>query len=415
MPNESLSHERLSHELLPSGSILKQALQTGPVDSGTAVLDGVSITVLDRGVILFEPANGDPLSQPLKSLLLSSGVHGNETAPIELVDALVNDLVSGRQSIAIRLLVILGNPDAMIQQSRFVEENLNRIFNGIHEQRSSLEADRAAVIEAHVERFFDGASAEGDGDRVHYDLHTAIRASAHERFAILPFGVDLPGAQMEFLAASEIQAVLLSNAPAGTFSYYSSYRFGAESFTVELGKVRPFGENDPSRLAAIDHQLRRLLAGQSVESDAASFADEETQPGDVPIYSVIHEVMRRCDDGFELHIEDDVANFTELPVGHVLTTCSNRRIGGLDRRVGNAQRVDGPERRVESERRSESGQQIEAASGGSGSFRDFVVSEPGSAIVFPIRGVPIGQRVALIVKRQADSTRDPSSTNDLIP
>ncbi len=402
---ERLSQERLSQELLPSGSILKQALDTGPVETGVAVLDGVTVTVLDRGVISFEPAGYGLLGQPLKSLVLSAGVHGNETAPIELVDALVNDLVSGRQTVAIRLLVILGNPDAMIKQSRFVEENLNRVFNGIHEQRSSLEADRAAVIEAHVQGFFEGASSAVDegavaGERVHYDLHTAIRASAHERFAILPYGIDLPDAQMEFLAASEIQAVLLSNAPAGTFSYYSSYRFGAQSFTVELGKVRPFGENDPSRLAAIDGQLRRLIAGQHVEFDPTSFADTTTELPDVPIYSVIHEVMRRCDDGFELHIDDAVANFTELPVGHVLTTCTNRRSGDPDRRIGNGQRSDGPDRRGEPDRRCTEQANAEAASGVSASFRDFVVSEPGSAIVFPIRGVPIGQRVALIVKRQ---------------
>ncbi len=412
MTNEPLSHERLSHEvlpqeLLPSGSILKQALDTAPIETGTAVLDGVTISVLDRGIISFEPAGDGLLGQPLKSLVLSAGVHGNETAPIELVDALVNDLVSGRKPVAIRLLVILGNPDAMIKQSRFVEENLNRVFNGIHEQRSSLEADRAAVIEAHVQRFFDGATNADDGgtsavagERVHYDLHTAIRASAHERFAILPFGIDLPDTQMEFLAASEIQAVLLSNAPSGTFSYYSSYRFGAQSFTVELGKVRPFGENDPSRLAAIDGQLRRLISGQHVEFDPASFADTTTELPEVPIYSVIHEVMRRCDEGFELHIADAVANFTELPVGHVLTTCSNRRSEGTDRRVGTGQRSDGADRRVLPDRRRAEQTNPEVATDVSASFRDFVVSERGSAIVFPIRGVPIGQRVALIVKRQ---------------
>ncbi len=402
-----MSNELLPNELLPSGSILSHVLDRASATSGTVDFDGGTITLLDRGVIQFEPAVAGSGDEPLDSLLLSCGVHGNETAPIELVDALVKDMLSGRQTIAVRLLVILGNPDAMINQSRFVEENLNRIFNGIHEQRSSLEADRAAVIEVHVERFFDGASPEGGvgeggggGRRVHYDLHTAIRASAHERFAILPFGIDLPDIQMEFLAASEIQAVLLSNAPAGTFSYYTSYRFGAESFTVELGKVRPFGENDPSRLAAIDTQLRLMIAGEGVESDAASFVDGVTKPGDVPIYSVIHEVMRRCDDGFELHIDDEVANFTELPVGHVLTTCLNRRVGGVDRRVGDGQRVGGPDRRQNSERRDGSDGPTQTATSGASSFRDFVVDEPGSAIVFPIRGVPIGQRVALIVKRQ---------------
>lgn len=60
--------------------------------------------------------------------ILSAGIHGNETAPVELLDAIVDDIIDGQLTPIVRLLVILGNPAALAQQSRFVETNLNRLF-----------------------------------------------------------------------------------------------------------------------------------------------------------------------------------------------------------------------------------------------------------------------------------------------
>lgn len=45
------------------------------------------------------------------------------------------------------------------------------------------------------------------------------------------------------LAHGGIEALLLNGKPTGTFSYYTSHRFDALSCTLELGKVRCFGEN----------------------------------------------------------------------------------------------------------------------------------------------------------------------------
>jgi succinylglutamate desuccinylase len=59
-------------------------------------------------------------------------------------------------------------------------------------------------------------------------------------------------AQLAWLRHCGIEAVLLHSKPANTFSYYTSHYHQAHAFTLELGKARPFGQNDLSRFAGID-------------------------------------------------------------------------------------------------------------------------------------------------------------------
>jgi len=64
---------------------------------------------------------------------------------------------------------------------------------------------------------------EGDEPRLHYDLHTAIRSSEIEKFAVYPYlhTRSWSKQQLAFLESCDIEAVLLSNQPAGTFSWES--------------------------------------------------------------------------------------------------------------------------------------------------------------------------------------------------
>ena len=122
----------------------------------------------------------------VRSVLASAGVHGDETAPIELLSKLVRDIAEGQVTLTCRLLVILGNVDAMRAACRYLDDDLNRLFSGRHAQvPHSHEAPRAAVLERAATQFFAGTSY-APGARWHIDMHTAIRASVFEQFALLP-------------------------------------------------------------------------------------------------------------------------------------------------------------------------------------------------------------------------------------
>jgi succinylglutamate desuccinylase len=191
---------------------------------------------------------------------------------------------------------------------RFVDINMNRLFCGDwqHHDLTLKEVKRAAKLEAYVANFF-AEEPVTVTKRYHYDCHTAIRASARERFAVYPFveGRSLPETQKNFLAQANVQTVLLQKQEANTFSSFTSLKQNAESFTLELGQVKPFGENDLSRFQGIDSALRELIAGTPLTDDVSQSVDS---------FEVCH-TINKTSEGWEFFIDDDAPNFTEYAPG----------------------------------------------------------------------------------------------------
>lgn len=272
--------------------------------------NGTAVEVWDTGVIAFQPVVAGE-----KAIILSCGVHGNETAPIEICAAIVKDILSGQLLLAERLLVLFGNPAAINLGKREVSENLNRLFSEHHSKGAGLinaERKRAKDLEQYVSRFYQ--QADSAPQRYLYDLHTAIRGSRFEKFAVYPFlhGKPWRKQQLEFLAACDVSTVLLMQSAASTFSYYASNTHGADAFTIELGKVQPFGQNDMTRFAKTAATLRALLSATLPE--LPPFAAENFQ-----LYEVYRAINKQTQD-FKLHFADDVENFTSYPIGTLLAT-----------------------------------------------------------------------------------------------
>lgn len=296
--------------------------------------------VEDTGVLRLEPTQSSATS-----LVLSVGVHGNETGPIELVNQLVIDILEGAVTLNVRLLVLIGNPVAANSAKRFCDVNLNRLFNGAWKEYDGFEAKRAKRLEQAVCDFYSLTENKTGQIKLHYDLHTAIRGSVYEKFVVYPYvenGV-YSKEQLAFLAASGIDAVLLSHQPTTTFSYYSFAAHGAHAFTIELGKVYPFGENDLSRFADLEGSLTLLLEkGALAQSSLSSLR----------VFSVLDSLVKD-DDSYELSIADDVKNFTSFEAGY---------------RIAHSNKSD------------------------------YYIKQTGDAVVFPNTNLPVGQRAGLVVR-----------------
>ncbi|MFT2112357.1 succinylglutamate desuccinylase [Marinomonas sp. 2405UD68-3] len=301
-------------------------------------IQGADLYLEDTGILRIEP------SQPTSiSLVISVGIHGNETGPIELINNLLKDIFSGELILNVRLLVLIGNPVSSNAGKRFIDVNMNRLFSGAWKTFDCPEAKRAENLENVVQRFYEKGS-ESDV-RLHYDLHTAIRGSEYEQFAVYPFdhGSGYSKSQLNFLAASGLDAVLLSHQPTTTFSYYTHLTYGAHAFTVELGKVYPFGQNDLSRFSGIDSSLRSLMATSEIPQGNLS---------SLTVFAVKDALIKDAED-YTLNIGSDVKNFTGFDKGFCLAQSS---------------------------------------------LSEYRVALDGDAIIFPNAQVPVGQRTGLIVR-----------------
>lgn len=265
---------------------------------------GVSLRWLGEGALEVRPSADTDSGL---DLLLSAGVHGNETAPIELLDTLVQAIARGQLIPRARILFLFGNPEAMRRGVRYIERDVNRLFNGRHDAVSGNEALRACELERLATTFF----GLPQRTRLHYDLHTAIRGSRIEQFALYPWKQGREHSRQELvrLQAAGMRAVLLQNKPSITFSAFTYEQLDAEAFTLELGKARPFGHNAEVDLSRLEASLRQLIEG--VETDLEQPLDE------LALFSVSREIIKHTD-AFRLHLDDDIENFTELAPGYLL-------------------------------------------------------------------------------------------------
>lgn len=265
---------------------------------------------LGEGLLCFTPHKAYE-----KVVVLSAGIHGNETAPIELLDQICRDIFSQNLILNVRLLLVLGNPIAIRQGSRYVENDMNRMFCGGHQHLDvSHETQRAKKLEQALIDFF--TSSDIQASRYHYDLHTAIRTSLLPTFALLPYQM-MPYDQilLESLYAAELDAVVYHNAFGRTFTHFSCSMLKVASVTLELGSAKPFGHNNLSQFQAIDQVLRSILSGAQFPQRKKEKARE---------FRVIHSILK-LDDDFKLNLAIDAPNFTIFEYGAVIASQASCR------------------------------------------------------------------------------------------
>ena len=291
--------------MLALGKLLELTLAgREPAEKTQLTVDGVRMRWLAEGALEVRPPEARDNGT---DLLLSAGIHGNETAPIELLDTLIHAIARGELKPRARILFLFGNPEAMRRGERYVEQDVNRLFNGRHEHSGGSEALRACELERLAASFFNIPGRY----RLHYDLHTAIRGSRIEQFALYPWKEGRAHSRRELarLRTAGMEAVLLQNKASIVFSAYTYDKLDAEAFTLELGKARPFGQNQQVNLDKLKSCLEHLIAGTN--------ADQPADLDGLQLFSVAREIIKHSD-AFRLHLPQDIENFTELEKGYVL-------------------------------------------------------------------------------------------------
>jgi len=245
------------------------------------------------------------VSSAAHACIYSAAVHGNETAPVELVGEWLSGIEAGSVTLGAPVLVILGNLPALKAQQRFLTTNLNRLFNRDLNAEGE-EPDRARELMTAVDNFYARHSAL---PKLHYDLHTAIRDSRYPRFVVEPFAESPTNTQQwGWLAAADIQAVLHQHQHSWTFSHYSKHYHAARAFTFELGRVAPFGQNDMASLKPMRALLTALSEGRSPADRPAA---------QLLFFQVQHELIRHSEN-FQLCFTEDTANFSRFEPGTLL-------------------------------------------------------------------------------------------------
>lgn len=241
------------------------------------------------------------------SVLLSVGVHGDETGPIEVLAHLLDQLASEPHALKVNLLLVVGNVDAIAAGKRFIDADLNRMFK---RERGDLagtkEAARADQMMAATTAFF----ANKGPNRWHLDLHTAIRPSFYPAFAIVPLIIADAARHrlMDWLGDAGIQALIMNPKSAGTYSYFTSEQCSAAGSTVELGRVGVLGQNDLAQFSAASSALNGLL-----RNDASLIPQGEK----AEIFLMAQEIMK-LSDGFKMAFGKETQNFTALKQGELI-------------------------------------------------------------------------------------------------
>ena len=262
---------------------------------------GCFVSLPAPGILQIIPAGSHALR---RSLLLSVGIHGDETAPIELLQALLVRLMQTPLEIKVNLMIVFGNLAAIAAGKRYIECDMNRLFERQPSQAGGAEGQRAELIMHATSAFFSLPAL----DRWHLDLHTAIRASRFPTFAIVPDVLSQAEQQelLSWLGYAGFEASILTQSLAATFSAFSARECGACSCTAEMGQVAQLGQNDLTLFSATQAALLSLLRGSNWET--------YSRP---QLFSVAQELIKRSA-SFSLNFSVETQNFTAFAPGELI-------------------------------------------------------------------------------------------------
>ncbi|WP_432773736.1 succinylglutamate desuccinylase [Francisella salimarina] len=254
-----------------------------------------------------------------KAMIVSVGIHGDETEPVELVYKLFNDLINGNITINRPLMIIVGNLEAIRQGKRQIEVNLNRCFD-IDELslNNSLEHKRALDIITVIDHFKKELDAENTSIELLLDLHSYVYPDYFceyqddkTQFAICVKEQPYNLSHEKILFACNLGKVITDINMKGTLVSFIVKKYPyITSMVFELGHAHKLGDNNPLDLENISNYLYTQVSekyNQKIQRNSQQIEKYKFCP------SVI-----KNNETFELNNNICLKNFTKYKKGTVL-------------------------------------------------------------------------------------------------
>jgi succinylglutamate desuccinylase len=232
-------------------------------------------------------------------IILSTLIHGNETGPLPAFLWAIEALENGTLQYGGTITCVLGNPEAALQDQRFLESDLNRMF--LDTPLNTHESRRAIILR----NIFDEAD-------IFIDFHQTILPST-KPFYICPW-TDVSAQWARALALTD--AGIDATPPTGPATTrcaddYVSLR-GKPAITIELGEKGFHTEAETIAQKAIQRAI--LLADDLAQGGSLSTL-AKIQP-EITLYQTLHREPYLSD---TLLLRPGLINFLPLHKGELLS------------------------------------------------------------------------------------------------
>jgi len=229
-------------------------------------------------------------------------VHGNEVGSLPGVNRVLAALRSGERAFGGRLSVVIANPEAGLQDKRFLEADLNRMFGKL--DGDEHECRRAAEIAPIL------ASAD-----VHLDLHQTI-LHTEQPFTIFPWHSDCwRWARVLHAATACVTRPAGQGFALGGLVCADEYvrNLGKPGFTLELGQ-KGFSDDAADRAELAVNNL--LDAADRVGRGETTLASEAEHKPELVFWQTDH---REPFASRAHRLREGLLNFTPVVAGEVLS------------------------------------------------------------------------------------------------
>lgn len=251
------------------------------------------------------------------ALIISVGIHGDETAPVEMAYKLMSEIYDGLK-ISIPIMISVGNLEALKFGTRAVDVDLNRCFEG-NGSEDLLEHKRASLIIDSINSFTKDLENIGARLTSVLDLHSYVYPNCFKQyqdektqFAICVKQQAYSQKHEMIIKDCRINKVITDVSLKGTLVSYIATTFpDALAMVFELGHAKKFGENNPLDLKNIYDYLKALICNESIVKSSLLKQQE------IEIYKFCDPLIKTCD-SFRFNENICLRNFTKYAEGTII-------------------------------------------------------------------------------------------------